>query len=117
MSRTPAIYAVYADATPVFDTQRPPRLGSPTSSFDPNAFGRPHAVIRWDWVNRRIYQAREYGSGNIPVRDIDFTNPTYPDGRMRPGHPGPPHQHLWQPIDPKNPAAGYRRDRTPTPFP
>ena len=53
----------------------------------------------------------------VPVRDIDFTNPTYPNGTMRPGHPGPPHQHRWHPVDPNHPAAGWWRDRAPQPYP
>jgi hypothetical protein len=61
-------------------------------------------------MNHRLYQAREYGLGDTPLRDIDFTNPTFPNGVMRPGHPGPPHQHAWRPVDPNNPAAGYWRD-------
>jgi hypothetical protein len=51
------------------------------------------------------------------VRDIDFTNPTYPNGTMRPGHPGPPHQHPWRPVNPNNLGAGYFRDRNPTLYP
>jgi hypothetical protein len=111
------VHSVYADGTRVYEGQQPPRLGSPTSSFDPAANGAPHSVLRWDWVNNRVYQAREFGQGNVPLRDIDFTNPTFPNGTMRPGHPGPPHQHPWQPVDPNNPAAGYWRDRNPIPYP
>jgi len=68
-----------------------------------------HSVLRWDTVNARVYQAREYGMGNQPIRDIDITNPTYPNGTMRPGHPGPPHQHRWFPVNPSHPRAGFRR--------
>ncbi len=89
------IHAVYADGTFVREGQQPARLVSP----DRAALGVPHSVIRWDTVHRRVYQAREYGLGSQPVRDIDFTNPTYPDGTMRMGHPGPPHQHRWFAVD------------------
>jgi RHS repeat-associated protein len=95
----------YADGTPIFEGEVPPRISGPNEA----AQGRPHTVLRWDHINRRIYQAREYGEGSVPIRDIDFTNPTFPDGRPRPNHPGPPHQHRWVPNDPRNPRAGYRR--------
>ncbi len=111
------VHSVYLDGTMVYDGLQPPRLGPPMSSFDPAANGRPHSMLRWDRINRRVYQAREFGHGNLPIRDIDFTNPTFPNGAVRPGHPGPPHQHPWRQLDPKNSAAGYWRDRNPTPYP
>jgi hypothetical protein len=107
----------YADNTPVFEGQQPARLPAYSSSFDPAAQGQAHTVLRWDRVNGRVYQAREYGVGNVPIRDIDFMNPTYPSGAVRPGHPGPPHQHTWRPVHPSNPGAGYIRDRNPTVYP
>lgn len=113
----PRVRSVYADGTRVYDGHQPPRLGAPVNSFDPAANGKLHTVLRWDHVNGRIYQGREFGAGNIPIRDIDFTNPTYPNGRMRPGHPGPPHQHAWYMVATNNVAAGYWRARTPIPFP
>src|SRR4051794_38053591 len=93
------IHSVYADGVQVLEGCQPARLGNPLSSFDPAAMGRAHTMLRWDFVHARIYQAREYGAGNVPLRDIDFTNPTFPSGRVRPGHPGPPHQHSWDPVD------------------
>jgi hypothetical protein len=113
----PRVRSVYADGTRVHDGQQPPRLGPPAASFDPAANGRPHMVLRWDRANRRVYQGREFAAGNVPMRDIDFTNPTYPNGTVRPGHPGPPHQHRWYSMVPNRPAAGYWRDRTPRPYP
>jgi hypothetical protein len=86
-------------------------------SYDPVANGVPHTVLRWDWVNKRVYQGREFGHANVPIRDIDFTNPAFPNGIMRPGHPGPPHQHAWRLVQPNNPTAGYWRDRKPLPYP
>lgn len=53
-------------------------------------------------------QAREYGEGGVPVRDIDFTHPTYPNGTPRPDHTIP-EQHLYTSNDPDNPRAGYKR--------
>ena len=76
---------------------------------DPRAFGFPHSVLRYDATNRRWYQSREFGAGNLPIRDVDLTNPTYPTGIVRPHHPGPPHQHRWIPNDPNDPRAGVRR--------
>ena len=99
------IHSVYADGAVVVDGQEPPRIVGP----DPLAIGCPHTVLRWDRINGRVYQAREYDAQGRPVRDVDLTNPTFPDGRMRVGHPGPPHQHRWVPVDLNNPAAGFRR--------
>ena len=86
------VHSVYGDGTPVYEGQEPPRLGE--AKPDPDAMG-PHSRLRWDVNNQRVYQAREFDVNGNPVRDIDFTNPTFPNGRVRPGHPGPPHQHSW----------------------
>ena len=99
------IHSNYHDETPVCEGHQPARI----AGLEPAAQGLPHSVIRWDGVNRRVYLLRESGLGGKPVPDIDSTNPTYPDDRMRPGHPGPPHQHRWLAVDPANPAAGFRR--------
>lgn len=97
MPSQPQIYAKYADGTPVYKSDRPSRISGP----DTNAIG-PHSVLRWDTSNNKIYQRREYDPSGNPVRDIDFTSPTFPrSGRMRPGHPGPPHQHRFYINDPK----------------
>jgi hypothetical protein len=114
--RPPEVRSIYADGTRVYEGQQPPRLPDYDRSFDPAAQGTPHSVLRWDRVHGRVYQAREYGAGNTPMRDIDFTNPTFPNGRMRPGHPGPPHQHPWHPVNPNQPGAGYWRGRNPLPY-
>src|ERR1700722_9843209 len=103
----PPVHSVYGDGVRVCDGQQPRRLGLPEASFNPAANGAPHSVLRWDRVNQRVYQAREFGPGNVPLRDIDFTNPTFPNGTMRPAHPGPPHQHWWHLVVPNKPVAGY----------
>lgn len=46
--------------------------------------------------------------GGVPVKDIDFTNPTFPNGTLRPDH-SVPEQHPWIPNDPANPKAGHKR--------
>lgn len=99
------VHSVYADGTIVYDKQEPPKIAGP----DPATLGTAHTVLRWDFVNGRVYQGREYGAGNVPVLDIDFTNPTHPDGRVLPGHPGPPRQHCWVAMIPGNPKAGFKR--------
>jgi hypothetical protein len=99
------VHSIYQDGTFVYEGQQPARIAGP----DPAAMGFPHSVLRWDMVNGRVYQAREFGAGGQPVRDVDFTNPTYPNGVPRRGHPGPPHQHRWIAVDPSNPAAGFWR--------
>lgn len=102
---SPAVHSVYADGTIVLDGEQPPRIAGP----DAGAVGNPHSVIRWDTLRGRIYQLREYDAQGRPVRDVDFTNPTYPSGRMRPGHPGPPHQHRWVPVAVQGVMTGLRR--------
>jgi RHS repeat-associated protein len=100
------IHSRYGDGTPVFKGERPPRLGDPVA--DPQAMG-PHSRLRWDTVNNRVYQAREFDALGHPVRDIDFTAPTYPNGSIRPGH-SIPQQHPWLVNDPDiGPKSGFRR--------
>jgi len=82
------------------------------SGPDPQATG-PHTVLQWD--GDRIYQAREYGKNGVPIRDIDFTHPTFPNGKLRPDHTAP-EQHPWTPNDPNSPKAGYQRAKTGKPL-
>lgn len=99
------VHSVYADGTRVYVGQQPGRIRGPLS----DAAGVGHSVIRFDQVNRRIYQAREYDALGYPVRDLDFTTPTYADGRPRPDHPIP-HQHRWIVNDPRiGPPSGFKR--------
>jgi hypothetical protein len=100
----PPVHSRYPDGTPVHEGQQPGKIRGP----DPAAAGAPHTVVKWDNVNGRVYKAREYGPGGVPIRDIDFTHPTFPNGRPRPDHVAP-EQHLWIPNDPDNPRAGYKR--------
>lgn len=101
----PSVHSRYRDGTAVYEGQQPPRIRGP----DSQAQG-PHSVLRHDDVHGRVYQGREYDASGHPVRDIDFTNPTYPSGAPRPGHPGPPHQHRWHVNDPAvGPRSGHRR--------
>ncbi len=101
----PRVHSRYSDNTPVFEGQQPPRITGPHP-----AAGGPHTVLRHDPVNNRIYQGREFDAAGHPVRDVDFANPTYPNGHPRPGHPGPPHQHRWNVNDPAvGPRSGFRR--------
>jgi hypothetical protein len=101
----PRIRSRYADNTSVYEGQQPPRI----KGSDPAAQGA-HSVLRHDTVNNRIYQAREFDAAGHPVRDIDFTNPTYPNGGPRPGHPGPPHQHRFFMNNPNvEPRSGFKR--------
>lgn len=104
----PRIHSRYADGTIVVEGQQPPRISGP----DPLLLGIPHVRRRWDVVNGRLYQEREYDEKGNPVQDIDFTNPTTPSGRVLARHPGPPHRHRWVAVDPDNPAAGLRRERS-----
>jgi len=76
----------------VLKKQRPARLEELIP--DSLAVGS-HSRLRWDTYNQRIYQMREFDKFGQPVRDIDFTSPTYPNGNFRPDHLPPPHQHLW----------------------
>jgi hypothetical protein len=100
----PPVHSRYPDGTPVHDGNQPGRIQGP----DPAADGAPHTRVQWDTLNGRPYKAREYERGGVPVRDIDFTVPTFPNGRPRPGHRAP-EQHRWIPNDPSNHAAGHKR--------
>jgi RHS repeat-associated protein len=86
------IVSIYEDGTKVTKTQHPPRLGNALPTKEAN--GAAHTQLRWDIANKRVYQAREFNAQGLPVRDIDFTAPTFPNGVPRPNHPIP-HQHLW----------------------
>jgi RHS repeat-associated protein len=96
----------YADGTPVYEGEQPPRIQGPA----PEAMGQ-HSVLRWDRVNTRIYQAREFDADGNPLLDIDFTIPTFPSGMPRPGHTAPEY-HEWTINDPRiGPSSGFRRER------
>ena len=97
------IHSRYADGTPVYEGRQPGKIRGPA----PEATG-PHTVLARDLVNHRTYKAREYDGDGYPVRDIDFTIPTFPSGRERPDHTAP-EQHLYIPNDPENPRAGFKR--------
>ena len=102
----PRVRSIYSDGTRVLDGQQPPRL---PRTPDPSANG-PHSLIRHDAVNDRIYQLREFDANGNLVRDVDMTNPTFPNGTPRPNHPGPPHQHRFSINDPNvGPASGFKR--------
>ena len=65
--QTPQYHSIYADGTLVVKGQQPPRL---PRTPDPAATGA-HSRIRYDTVNQRIYQLREFDTSGNPVRDID----------------------------------------------
>jgi hypothetical protein len=71
-------HSVYSDGTLVVNGQQPQRLGEAIA--DPEANGSAHTQLRWDVNNSRIYQAREFGNNGKPIRDIDFTSPTFKNG-------------------------------------
>ncbi|WP_175253353.1 hypothetical protein [Pseudomonas sp. BMW13] len=100
--RTP-VHSQYPDGTTVMEGQQPGKVKGPISES-------PHSVIQWDETNNRVYKAREYGADGVPIRDIDFTHPTYPNGKLRPDH-SVPEQHIYIPNDPNNPKAGYKRGK------
>ncbi|MGE0399251.1 MAG: hypothetical protein AB7T06_21245 [Kofleriaceae bacterium] len=108
----PKYHAVYDDGALVTKADRPPRLGEAVP--DPAAQGA-HSRLRWDTKTPgrnggtgRVYQAREFDAAGNPVRDIDFTSPTYPNGRPRTDHLPPPHQHPYIPNGPGG-KGGYQR--------
>ena len=103
-ARSEKIHSQFPDGIAVHEGQQPSKIRGP----NPAAKGFPHTVLKVDTVNNRIYKAREYREGGVPVRDIDFTHPTYPNGRPRPNHTAP-EQPRYMPNDPDNPRAGYKR--------
>lgn len=84
-SPKPKVHSHYDDGTLVYEGQQPDRL---FPRPDPSAEG-PYTQLRYDEYNNRIYQGREFDANGNPVRDIDFTSPTYPSGRARPDHTTP----------------------------
>ncbi len=84
------IHSQYADGTLVAKGQQPRRISSPDSS----ALGA-HSVLRWDTINQRVYQAREFSAAGLPIRDVDMTSPTNANGQLRRDHLPPPHQHRF----------------------
>lgn len=117
---SPKYHSIYEDGNRVPANGEPARL---PEGPDPRAEG-PHTRLRWDEQSParsgqgagRVYQGREFDSHGNPMRDIDFTSPTYPSGRPRPDHLPPPHEHRWFLNDPKNPKSNYKRSKNPTPF-
>ncbi|MBP0021156.1 MAG: hypothetical protein J7647_26840 [Cyanobacteria bacterium SBLK] len=105
------IYSQYADGTPVYRNQRPPRLPATSRpSPDPEASGA-HMRLRWDEYNKRIYQAREFDAEGNPVRDIDFTIPMDSFGKPRKDH-CIPEQHRWKVNNPEVGArSGFKRSK------
>jgi len=93
------VHSVYSDGVQVMEGQVPERLGDPIG--DKELRGHSYTALRWDNINNRVYQAREFNAQGQPVMDIDFTTPTYPSGRIRPGHFAP-EVHYWVP----NPTGG-----------
>jgi hypothetical protein len=107
-------HSMYSDGTLVPKGTQPPRIGTPIPS--PEATGA-HTQLRWDTGRGRIYQAREFDVNGYPVKDIDFTNPTFGNGTPRPGHYGPPHVHPWEINDLKvGPKSGFKRIQENIPF-
>ncbi len=100
---SPPMHSRYPDGTPVLKGQQPGKVTGPLSD-------EPHSVVQWDKTNERVYKAREYGENGVPIRDIDFTHPTFPNGTPRPDHTTP-EQHIYIPNDPNNPKAGYKRGK------
>jgi len=91
------VHSKYSDGIKILEGEQPSRIKGP----DPAAQGNPHTVLKWDTKNNRIYKARTYASNGQPVKDIDFTLPTFPNGTPRPNHTVP-EQHQWLP----NPSGG-----------
>ncbi|MFC5472433.1 hypothetical protein [Paraherbaspirillum soli] len=102
------IHSKYPDGTLVMEGQQPGKITGPLKGSGGNTISEPHTVLQYDTSNRRIYKGREYGNDGIPIRDLDFTHPTFPNGTLRPNHTVP-EQHLYIPNDPLNPKAGYKR--------
>lgn len=81
-SRFGIFHSMYGDGTLVLEGQQPARLS--INALDEAAGA--YSELRLDAVNGRIYQARTFNSNGQRVLDIDFTVPTFPNGRIRPNH-------------------------------
>ncbi|MCL1792134.1 MAG: hypothetical protein FWG40_12490 [Peptococcaceae bacterium] len=106
--QTNKVHSKYPDGTVVLEGQQPQKITGPAKNADGSMVSGPHTVLQYDNYNGRVYKAREYGNNGIPIKDIDFTHPTFPNGTLRPNHTVP-EQHLYRPNDPLNPKAGYKR--------
>ncbi|MCP1573187.1 hypothetical protein J2S30_001566 [Herbaspirillum rubrisubalbicans] len=104
----PVLHSRYPDGTPAFEGMQPGKITGPLTDSQGKLVSDPHTVLQFDPVNGGVYKAREYGANGIPIRDIDFAHPTFPNGTLRPDHTAP-EQHFYIPNDPLNPKAGYKR--------
>jgi len=105
------IHSRYQDGTPVYDGEEPPHLDATRVPMpDPAAESVPHSRLRWDTINGRVYQSRQFRENGVPEHDIDFTRPVDPMGKLRPGHPVP-HKQRWHENITGNPQSGYKRSK------
>jgi RHS repeat-associated protein len=113
----PKVHSAYADGTQVLEGKQPPRIAGPATGEDGTRVDAPHTVLRRDTGNDRIYQGRTFDADGNPVRDTDFTSPTFPSGKPRPDHAPAPHTHDWSPNDPsKGAKSGMKRDKNARPL-
>jgi hypothetical protein len=85
-------------------------------SPDPDAGTNPHTRLRRDTINKRIYQARTFGDDGVPLKDIDFTVPTRPDGTAWDNSIPVPHEQKWFEVIPGRPSSGYKRSKNHEPL-
>jgi hypothetical protein len=78
---------------------------------DPAAAGNPHTRLRWDIINGRIYQGRQFKENGVPDCDIDFTAPTTTTGELRRKDVAIPHKQDWVENIPGNSRSGYKRSK------
>jgi hypothetical protein len=113
------VHSQYVDRTPVYNDRVPERLPIQHGNFpipDPDANNNPHTRLRWDVLNERIYQARTFENNGVPVKDIDFTRPTRPNGIAWDKDMAVPHQQRWEEVVPGRPSAGYKRSKNHEPL-
>lgn len=110
-------HSVYSDGLLVFEGQQPARIGTMTGFGHIQEAQGPYTVLRWDAVNNRVYQGRTFNSLHQPILDIDFTVPTFPNGRPRPNHAFG-EIHPFTINNPSvGPSSGFRRGKNAwTPF-
>lgn len=89
------VHSEYSDGKQVLEGEQPGKITGPDidpQTKKPNTY--PHTVLIRDLKYKRIYKARTFGYNFKKIMDIDFTRPTYPNGKIRPFH-FVPEQHVY----------------------
>jgi hypothetical protein len=99
--------SIFADGTLVRNDEHPQRLPQPTWEYVKLHMGP--RIEKRIMQNGRVFQERYYNEKGYPVKDVDYTSPTFPDGRPFADHAEPDHEHLWIMKNSEKPQDGWMR--------